>query len=73
MDRMRAGARGSGRVRDCVCVGVGARLSVWKVMDGWGGGGGGGERGRSRGESQNYIRPMLMLYKWVAYSAQMNK
>ena len=43
MDRMRAGARGSGRVRDCVCVGVGARLSAWKVMDDGGGGGGEGE------------------------------
>ena len=53
MDRMREGAGGSGRARDCVCVRVGARLSARKVMDGgegsvWGGGGGGGGGGTHR-------------------------
>ena len=39
-DRMLEKASGSGRVRDCVCVGVGSGLSAWKVMDEglWGGG-----------------------------------
>ena len=47
MDRMRERASGSGRLRDCVCVRVGARLSAWKVRDEGGRGGGGGLRGAS--------------------------
>ena len=33
MDRMCKRVSGSGRVRDCMCVSVGAQLSAWKVMD----------------------------------------
>ena len=46
MDRMRARASGSERVRDCVCEGRCA-TSAWKEMDS--GGGGGGIEGRGEG------------------------
>ena len=44
-DIMRERACSSGKVRDCLCVRVGAQLSAWKVM-------GEGGRGVSRGGEQ---------------------
>ena len=54
---MRERASGRGRVRDCVCVRVGARLSAaWKVMDNGGGGGEGrGLRGGGTGASSESL------------------